>query len=1109
MLLNRIFHVFVLSLLLGSKISFAQFYYGMQMDFGKNRIQYQKFDWTYFEFDRYKVYLYAGGQEIARYVSVSIDKQLPLMEKRLDYQVDDKIQVLVYNNQNDFKQSNLGLATDDQSNVGGVTRLVGDKICVFFNGNHADLDRQIRAALAELMINKMIYGGRARDVVRNSTLLTLPEWYRQGLIAYLSDGGGWNTVDDIKLMDAIKSNSFYKFNHLAGKDAVIAGHALWYYLTYIQGESAIPSILYITKVTRNPDNAFLQVTGSSLVNLIAEMSDAFNKRYYHYNDTTRTLPQNTNVLLKPKKTRHYYEMKVSPDGQKVIYASNEMGQFKVWTNTIGDEKTKRLLKYGPKIERLEDYNYPLLAWHPNNNVVGMVYERKDQIILHTINLETKEKFKRNITGFEKINSFSFSADGKKLAISGVRKGHGQADIFVLTLNNGGLEQITNDIWDDNHPVFMQNNTAIVFESNRRSDTIKWSDDAKIYYKQSRYNDLFYTTYPSRSQVMIRLTNTPDVNETQPQEYSKEKVSFLSEKNGIYNRYIAEFDSSISFVDTTEHYRYFFNSRPITNYSRNIMEYSINTKHTKVAEIFNYKGEYKLMVSDLPKPEEIPVIHLKETWFKSSARPSIYDPERVSFIAAPKRNEEAPVKVAKDTEPKKQEGIDFNNYTLSGEKNPSKEKPKEQDDQTVSNDKPIVNDSGTVVVKKPAGAPNELHFPIQQNYYTAFYTDYIVTQLDNSYLGNSYQRFTGGSNPIYLNPGLNALFKIGLSDLMEDRRIVAGFRIAGTLDNEYLLSYENRRKLIDHQLVLHRQSFLKVNGYYGDLAKIQTHDIRYSLKLPFNEVAATRFSILYRNDRTVYASVGDVSLPKPRVFENYAGARLEFIFDNTRKKGLNLYNGVRFKVWGEYWRNIQATRHDLITFGFDARTYKKIHRDFIWCNRLAGGTSLGTDRLIYYLGGVDNWFNAKFDQSINVVNPSQYQFQTLATNMRGFNQNIRNGNNFVVLNSELRFPIFKYFMNRPIRSDFINNFQIVGFGDLGMAWYGSNPMSEDNVLNKNVYYGNPITLTIYNQKNPLVGGMGFGLRSRLLGYFVRVDFAWGVDDMKVTKEITYLSFTTDF
>ncbi len=1098
---KRFSHLFLLCLLMAAKVSFAQFYYGMQMDFGKNRIQYQNFEWTYLDFDRFKVYQYQGGGEIAKYVATSLNNQLPILEKRLNHQVEDKIQVLVYNNQNDFKQSNLGLAIEDNSNVGGMTRIVGDKICIFFNGSHADLDRQIRAALAELMIDQYLYGGRTRDVVKNSTLLNLPEWYKSGLIAYLSED--WNTKVDIELMDAIKNNQFYRFNYLTGKQATLAGHAIWYHLADVNGESAIQNVLYMTRVTRSPDNAFIQIAGSNLNNFILELSDAFNKRYYTYNDSLRNFPVAPLALQKPKKGRHYYNLKISPDGQKVVYASSEMSQSKVWINTVGDPKHKRLLKMGPKLERMDDYNYPLLGWHPNNNIVGMIYERKNQMILQTYDVTTGEKNKRNMTGFEKVNSFSFSADGKKLVISAVKKGKGQADIFVYSLSSGGLEQLTNDIWDDNNPIFIQNNTGIVFESNRKSDTVRSTDDAKYTYKMSKYNDMFYASYPFKTQVLIRMTKTDEINETQAQEYSKDKISFLSEKNGIYNRYIAQFDSSIAFVDTTEHYRYFFNSKALTNYNRNIIEQNISARHNKVAEIFYDEGKEKLIVSDLVELNDATMYpKLNNTWYKVAARPNIYDPEKTAYTPLRKQEEKTAQVNNKDTTAKKTEGIDFNNYTLSGEKNKPKDKGNTQ---TVSfgTTTPTPNDTSK------AKQPTEFKFPIQQNYYTAFYTDYVTTQLDNSYLSTTYQRFTGGSNPIYLNPGLNALIKVGLSDLFEDRRIVAGFRISGTLDNEYLLSFENRKKLIDHQLVLHRQSFLKVAGYYGDIAKIHTHDARYSMKLPFNEVAATRLSILYRNDRTVYASVGDYSLPRKNVYDNYVGARLEFIFDNTRKRGLNLYNGIRFKMWAEYWRLIKETRHDMINYGFDLRGYKKVHRDLIWCNRLAGGSSWGTDKLIYYLGGVDNWFNASFNQTINVNHSDEYQFQTLATNMRGFKQNIRNGNNFVVYNSELRWPIFRYLLNRPIRSDFINNFQVVGFGDLGMAWYGYNPLSDDNVLNKNTYYNNPITLTIYNQKNPLVAGYGIGFRTRLLGYFVRLDFARGVDDMKIQKGVTYLSFTTDF
>ncbi len=1093
--MKRLLILLILSLCIKTQ---AQFYYGSQLEFGKNRMQYQSFNWTYFDFERYRVYLYEGGQEIARYAAVSMNRQLPIMEKRMDFQLDDKIDVIVYNNQNDFKQSNIGLSNEETGNIGGVTRIIGDKIFIYFTGSHADLDKQIRAALAELMVDQMMYGGRTRDVVRNSTLLSLPDWFKNGLISYLSEG--WNTTIDNRVMDAIKNDKFYKFNQLTGKDADLAGHALWYYIADTYGEAVIPNLLYMTKVSRSPNNAFLYVLGTSVQNLTDDFTNVFAKRYFDYRDSTRKNPVVESVIHKQKSYKHYYQLKVSPDGQKIMYATNELGQHKVYVTTIGEKKKKRLLKLYPKLERLEDNSYPLLGWHPNNAVVAMIYEKKNVLQIHTYDLESKETFKRNITGFEKITGFSFSHDGKRIVISGVKMGKGQSDIFIYSLNSGGVEQITNDAWDDNNPVFANNSKGILFESNRTHDTIKANEDAKLYFKFSKNNDVFYYNAQSKSTVLYRVTNTPDVNETQSQEYGKGVISFLSEANGVYNRYVGVLDSSISFVDTTEHYRYFYNNKAITNYQNNILEHNINGRFTRFAEIVVENFKEKLMVSPLILSNELTPVKLNNTWFKGTPKSTLADPDKINIINPTRESEQ---KTPQKTDSVKVEGIDFENYDINGAK--KKNTPETIITYTI----PKTNSLATN--NPEASKPNallELRFPIQQNYYTSFRTDQVVSQLDNSFLGTNYQRFAGGGSPVYLNPGLNALFKIGLSDLFEDKRIVAGFRISGTLDNEYLLSWENRIKKIDKQLVLHRQSFLKVNGFAG-VSKIQTHDARYTWKLPFSEVSATKFSIMYRNDRTVFASVSDVSLPKQPTYDNYGGAKLEYIFDNTRKRGLNLYNGTRFKIWGEYWRLVKVTQRDLITVGFDVRNYKKIHRDLIWCNRLAGSASRGTDRLIYYLGGVDNWLNPQFNKTINIVNQDQYQFQTLATNLRGFKQNTRNGNNFVVYNSELRWPIFKYLLNRPIRSDFIQNFQILGFADVGMAWYDANPYSEDNVLNKNTFPGNPVTLVIYNQKEPIVGGYGFGLRSRLLGYFIRVDFAWGVDDKKVQKGMTYLSLSTDF
>jgi hypothetical protein len=155
-----------------------------------------------------------------------------------------------------------------------------------------------------------------------------------------------------------------------------------------------------------------------------------------------------------------------------------------------------------------------------------------------------------------------------------------------------------------------------------------------------------------------------------------------------------------------------------------------------------------------------------------------------------------------------------------------------------------------------------------------------------------------------------------------------------------------------------------------------------------------------------------------------------------------------------------------------------------------------------MGGVDNWmfrgknsFNTKEE-----VDPSQnFAYQTLATPMRGFVQNTRNGNSFAVWNTEIRFPIFSFFSKYSLKSEFLRNFQLIAFGDLGTAWTGNSPFSKDNFFNTESIYQKPIVIQLENNCNPLIFGFGLGARMKLLGYFVRFDFGWGVAEGTITNK----------
>jgi len=328
-----------------------------------------------------------------------------------------------------------------------------------------------------------------------------------------------------------------------------------------------------------------------------------------------------------------------------------------------------------------------------------------------------------------------------------------------------------------------------------------------------------------------------------------------------------------------------------------------------------------------------------------------------------------------------------------------------------------------------------------------------------------------------------------------------------INNEYLFSYSDLKHRLDKEVVLHRVTVENISGY--NIIRNHSHEAYFILKWPFSPVFAMRGTASYRNDATVVLSTDVLSLKRQTVYTNWGGLKGELIYDNTRKLGLNLYDGTRYKIFAEYYQQIEKGNQQLIVLGIDFRHYIKIHRTFIWANRLAASTSVGHNKLIYYMGGVDNWLAPKFNQGTPIDYSQNYAFQTLATNMRGFHQNIRNGNSFVVLNSELRMPVFKYLYNRPIRSDFLNNFQLVGFVDAGTAWTSWNPYSGENSLYTKYIYSGSLLIKVEQQRDPMVGGFGTGLRTRVLGYFMRGDLAWGVEDGKIRKPVFYFSLSLDF
>jgi hemolysin activation/secretion protein len=185
---------------------------------------------------------------------------------------------------------------------------------------------------------------------------------------------------------------------------------------------------------------------------------------------------------------------------------------------------------------------------------------------------------------------------------------------------------------------------------------------------------------------------------------------------------------------------------------------------------------------------------------------------------------------------------------------------------------------------------------------------------------------------------------------------------------------------------------------------------------------------------------------------------------------------------------------------------------ILASRIAASTSVGNRRVLYFLGGVDSWlYQPKTDEIYSQPSDPAFLYQALVSPMRGFFKGVRSGNSFVVINNEIRIPVAKLLSKQPIKSEFLETFQLVPFIDFGTAWTGKNPFSDENDFNTQTFggNGNPITVTIETQESPIVMGRGIGVHAKVLGYFIRADWAWGYIDNQQFDRTFYLSLSLDF
>jgi hypothetical protein len=318
--------------LLGGPAARAQ---SAQEPFGRVRIQYKKLNWQFYSTQNFNVYYYAGGELSARRATEYAEQELQRITALVGYYPYSKTTLMLYNSVSDLRQSNIGLPSPTAVN-GEETQLARmSKVEIAFTGRQTDFKREMSTQITQVLLNDMMYGGSLREVLQSNYLLQLPDWFIGGASAYAADG--WSVEVDAYMRDMVRQ--YPTGNRTAPfflRSPRLAGQSIWNYVAERYGYGAVQNILNLTRITRD-----VEVGISSSLNVPFKVFLRNWLAYYRELNAQPAIAALTpldEAARRSSRNRRgldlFSQPVLSPDGQRIAYAVNDQGRFRVVVSNL-------------------------------------------------------------------------------------------------------------------------------------------------------------------------------------------------------------------------------------------------------------------------------------------------------------------------------------------------------------------------------------------------------------------------------------------------------------------------------------------------------------------------------------------------------------------------------------------------------------------------------------------------------------------------------------------------------------------------------------------------------------------------------------------------------
>ncbi|MCW9095138.1 MAG: hypothetical protein OQJ74_04770 [Ignavibacteriaceae bacterium] len=498
----------------------AQFYY-----FGRNKVQYEKFDWKIFRTEHFDIYYYGEMGHVAEIGANYAEEMYNELKVKMDHLVTRRVPLIFYNTTIDFQQTNTtpGLIPEG---VGGFFEFLKGRVVLPSDGSLADFKHVIRHELVHVFMTNKVY--RILKDHRIPTNKMPPLWFVEGLAEYYSTD--WDAQAEMVMRDAVLNNYFVG---LADIYSIFGS-----FLMYKEGQSFLEfaaekygkekiALLLDNFWMYSYFNQVLETTfKQSFEQIDAEWNYWLRKKYY--------------PLMKSSYPTQFGSYKVTKDGFNfspvylkfqnrlfLYFLANRDGYSSLYRVEISPEYTPinspELVLRGEQTEEFESFHLFQSSIDISKDGLLVFNTKKggnDAIHFYSVHEARVVKTYEN-HDLVFISSPKFSSDGKRIVFSAVdRKGFN--DIYIYDLVDDKIYRITNDYYNDKDPCFGLTDQQVIFSSDRTGG--KFEKKYNLYSINLNNYEIDYISYLNANNHSPILS--PD----------KSTLLFTSDLNGVDNLY---------------------------------------------------------------------------------------------------------------------------------------------------------------------------------------------------------------------------------------------------------------------------------------------------------------------------------------------------------------------------------------------------------------------------------------------------------------------------------------------------------------------------------------------------------------------------------------------